>query len=140
HYTTATTEALQAHFPHRSYKTIRRHAERLGLHRPHRSRAEPRGALWRLEENAVLQAYAAGRISYADLLTRLPGRSWDGIESQARVLGLKIRHRPVHYRLVEDERDIVSQGNYPGAPSESWHGDRGWPLEESSLPPARCRR
>jgi hypothetical protein len=56
----------------------------------------------------------AGEISYADLLERLPLRSWDGIESQARVLGLSLRHRPVHYRLLDDERDIVSQGNRPG--------------------------
>ena len=140
HYTTATPEALQAHFPHRSYKTIRRHAERLGLHRPRRCRAEPRGALWRPEENAVLQAYAAGEISHTDLLTQLPGRSWDGIESQARTLHLSFRRRPLYYQIVEDNRDIVSQEDHPVVPSELWHGGCGRSAAESPQLPARCRR
>jgi hypothetical protein len=62
----------------------------------------------------VLRAYAAGQISYSDLLARRSGRSWDRIEHQARVLRLRLRHRQVDYGMLSDERDIVPQGDYPG--------------------------
>jgi DNA invertase Pin-like site-specific DNA recombinase len=119
HYATATPAALQARFPQRSYRAIRRRAERLGLQRPHGGMPKPKKA-WGQEDSAVLQAYAAGEISYSDLLAQLPGRSWNCIEHQARVLRLRLRDRQVHYRLLEDVRLTVPQGNHPGGPSERW--------------------
>jgi hypothetical protein len=53
------------------------------------------------------QAYAAGEISYADLWGQLPGRSWDAIASQGRLLGLGLRRPAVYYRLVVDTREII---------------------------------
>ena len=61
----------------------------------------------------MLRAYAAGQISHSDL-PRRPGRSWDSIEHQVRVLRLRLRHRQVDYGMLSDERDIVPRGAYPG--------------------------
>jgi DNA invertase Pin-like site-specific DNA recombinase len=112
HFATATPEEFHARFPLRSYPAIRQQAERLGLSRPIHRLAIPRAPLWSQEENAVLQAYAAGAISYSDMKAQLPGRSWDGIWKQAYALRLSLRRRPVYYRVVEDMRDRVFQGNH----------------------------
>jgi hypothetical protein len=61
HYAASTVQELEAQFPRRGYPAIRRQAETLGLTRPRRGRPKPKGRRWRDEENAVLQAYTAGR-------------------------------------------------------------------------------
>jgi hypothetical protein len=108
-YASSTRQALQARFPHRSYQAIRRQAETLGLKRPQHGLPKPKGTSWSAEECAVLQAYAAGTLSVAELSGQLPGRSWDAIASQGRVLGLRLRRQAVYYRLVEDTREIIDR-------------------------------
>jgi hypothetical protein len=100
-------QELEAQFPRRDYQAIRRQAETLGLTRPPRGRPKPKGRRWSDEENAVLQAYAAGEMSYAELCRQLPGRSWDGITSQGRLLGLRLQRKSVYYRIVHDTREII---------------------------------
>jgi hypothetical protein len=56
-----------------------------------------------------LRAYVAGQISAAELCAKLPGRTWDAIESQQRVLGLVQQHKPIYYRIDSSIRDIVSE-------------------------------
>jgi hypothetical protein len=108
HYVTAAREALQAQFPHRTYMAIRRQGAALGLKRPHKGMPKPKGAPWSEAENTLVQAYAAGQISYTELRAQLPGRTWDGIEHQTRVLGLRLQQKPVYYRLAADAREMIS--------------------------------
>jgi hypothetical protein len=109
HYATAAREALQARFPHRTHLAIRKQAAALGLTRHQKGISKPKGARLEEAENARLRAYAAGRLSAAELQARLPGRTWDGIEHQARVLGLTFQGKPVYYHLVPDVREMVSK-------------------------------
>jgi hypothetical protein len=88
---------------------IRKQAAALRLKRRHKGVAKPKGEFWLEAENARLRAYAAGQLSYTELRAQLPGRTWDGIEHQARVLGLSLRQKPVYYHLVPDVREIVSE-------------------------------
>ena len=107
-YAASTVQDLEAQFPRRDYQAIRRQAESLGLKRPPRGRPKPKGRRWSDEEHAVLQAYAAGEMSTAELCGQLPGRSWDGIISQGRLLGLcHQQSQSVYYRVVDDAREIV---------------------------------
>jgi len=107
HYAASTAQDLEAQFPRRGYQAIRRQAETLGLKRPPRGRPKPKGARWSNEEHAVLQAYAAGEMSYVELCDQLPDRSWDAIASQGRLLGLRLRRQAAYYRLVHDTREII---------------------------------
>jgi DNA invertase Pin-like site-specific DNA recombinase len=109
HYVTAAREELQARFPHRTYMAIRKQAAALGLRRRHKGVAKPKGDRWQEAENARLRAYAAGQLSYTELQAQLPGRTWDGIEHKARILGLTFQEKPVYYRLEPDVREIVSK-------------------------------
>jgi hypothetical protein len=109
HYATAAREALQARFPHRTYMAIRKQAAALGLKRRHQGAPKPKGERWDEAENAQLRAYVAGQLSYTELRAQLPGRTWDGIEHQARVLDLKLQRKPVYYRLEPDMREMVSE-------------------------------
>jgi hypothetical protein len=109
HYAMAAREELQAHFPLRTHMAIRKEAAALGLKRRHKGVAKPKGERWGEDENARLRAYAAGQLSCTELQTQLPGRTWDGIEHQARVLGLRFQRKPVYYRLKSDVREIVSE-------------------------------
>src|SRR4029453_9378499 len=86
---------------------LRRKAEILGLKRPPRGRPKLKGASWSTEEHAALQAYAAGEMSYAELCGQLPGRSWDAIASQGRLLGLRLPRQAAYYQLVHDTREII---------------------------------
>jgi hypothetical protein len=86
---------------------IRKQAAALGLKRPPKERPKLHGTPWEEAEHALVRAYAAAQLSYADLQAQLPGRTWDGIEHHARVLGLRLRHKPVYYWLVPDVREIV---------------------------------
>jgi hypothetical protein len=70
---------------------------------------KPKGERWDEAENALLQAYAAGQLSYTELQVQLPHRTWDGIEHQARVLGLRLQRKPVYFRLEPDVREMVSE-------------------------------
>jgi ribosomal protein L30/L7E len=88
---------------------IRKQAAALRLKRRHKGVAKPKGEFWLEAENARLRAYAAGQLSYTELRAQLPGRTWDGIEHQARVLGLSLRQKPVYYHLVPDVREMVSE-------------------------------
>jgi hypothetical protein len=108
HYASTSREALQARFPHRTYMAIRKQAAALGLKRRHKGVAKPKGTPWSAAESARLHAYAEGQLSSAELQARLPDRTWDAIEHQARVLGLRLQHKPVYYRLAADAREIVS--------------------------------
>jgi DNA invertase Pin-like site-specific DNA recombinase len=110
HYATATVDTLQAHFPQRTYTAIRRHAEELGLPRPQRGRPKPKGASWTEADKAVLRAYALGGISNAELCAQLPGRSWDAIEKQSQVLGLRKGTKPVYYQVIADTLEMISEG------------------------------
>jgi DNA invertase Pin-like site-specific DNA recombinase len=107
HYAASTVQEMEAQFPRRGYPAIRRQAETLGLKRPPRGRPKPKGESWSTEEHAVLQAYAAGGMSAAELCVQLPGRSWDAIASQGRLLGLRLRRQAAYYRLVHDTREII---------------------------------
>ncbi len=107
HYAASTVQELEAQFPRRGYQAIRRQAETFGLKRPPRGRPKPKGASWSTEEHAVLQAYAAGGMSTAELCVQLPGRTWDAIASQGRLLGLRLRRQAAYYRLVHDTREII---------------------------------
>jgi hypothetical protein len=109
HYALALREALQARFPPRTYMAIRKQAAALGLKRRHKGVAKPKGEFWLEAENARLRAYAAGQLSYTELRPRLPGRTWDGIEHQARILGLTFQEKPVYYHLVPDAREMVAE-------------------------------
>jgi hypothetical protein len=109
HYATATREELQARFPHRTYMAIRKQAAALGLKRQAKGRPKPHGAPWEEAENALVRAYATGQLSYTALQALLPHRTRDALEHQARVLGLRLRHQPVYYRLLPDVREIVSE-------------------------------
>jgi hypothetical protein len=109
HYGSSSAPELQARFPDRGYHAIRRQAQTLGLNRPQRGRPKPKGASWSPEEQAVLRAYAAGEISYAELCTQLPGRSWDAIASQGRVLGLQLRQKGVYYQVRSNTREIIGK-------------------------------
>jgi hypothetical protein len=109
HYATAAREKLHARFPHRTYMAIRKQAAALGLKRRHKGVAKPKGDRWDEAENTRLRAYAAGQLSYTELRAQLLGRAWDGIEHQARVLGLRLQRKPVYYRLEPDVREIVSE-------------------------------
>jgi len=92
-------------FPDRSYHAIRKQ-KAWGLKRPHRGAPEPKGLSWTEADNAVLRAYAVGNISEAELRAQLPGRTWDAIEHQGRVLGLSLRRTQVFYQIVNDEREL----------------------------------
>jgi hypothetical protein len=109
HYATATSEELQAQFPHRTHMAIRKQAAALGLTRRQQGVPKPKGERWDEAENARLRAYAAGQLSCTELQAQLPGRTWDGIEHQARVLGLRLQRKPVYYRLEPGVREIVSE-------------------------------
>ena len=114
HYAASTVQDLGAQFPRRDYQAIRRQAETLGLTRPPRGRPKPKGRRWSNEENAVLQGYAAGEMSYAELCGRLPGRSWGAIASQGRLLGIRLRSQAVYYRLVNNTREIIDTEDLRG--------------------------
>jgi hypothetical protein len=109
HYATASREALQAHFPHRTVMAIRKQAATLGLKRPQHGTSKPKGARWTEAENARLRAQAAGTISYTELCVQLPGRTWDAIDTQRRVLGLRRQPQPIYYHVTTDAREIVSK-------------------------------
>jgi ribosomal protein L30/L7E len=109
HYATAARTELQARFPHRTYMAIRKQAAALGLKRRHKGVAKPKGELWQEAENARLRAYAAGQLSYTELQAQLPHRTCDAIEHQVRVLRLRVRRKPVYYRLEPDVREMVSE-------------------------------
>ena len=91
------------------YRYIRKQAAALRLKRSHKGAPKPKGAPWDETENARLRAYAAGQLSYAEMQTQLPDRSWEAIEHQARVLGLRLQRKPVYYRLAPDVREMVSE-------------------------------
>jgi 2-polyprenyl-6-methoxyphenol hydroxylase-like FAD-dependent oxidoreductase len=74
-----------------------------------RADIKPKGAPWDVAENTLLHAYAAGQLGYTELQMQLPHRTWDAIEHQARVLGLRLQQKPVDYRLTPDVREIVSE-------------------------------
>jgi hypothetical protein len=109
HYTTATRAELQAQYPHRTHMAIRKQAAVLGLKRPQQGTSKPKGALWTEPENARLRAQAAGTIGYTELCAQLPGRTWDAIETQRRVLGLTRQPQSIYYHVVSDARDVVSE-------------------------------
>jgi hypothetical protein len=109
HYATSSREELQRRFPDRTCRAIRKQAAALGLKRPHKGDPKPKGAPWDAVESALLHAYAAGQLSYAELQAQLPHRTWDGIEHQTRVLGLRLQRKPVYYRLAPDVREMVSE-------------------------------
>jgi DNA invertase Pin-like site-specific DNA recombinase len=117
HYATATREERQARFPHRMPKAIVKQARRLGLNRPLKGIAKPNRPLWTEDENELLRAYVMGQSSYAELRAKLPGRTWEAIESQRWVLGLRHQQHPIYYRLDQDIGDIVSKGSPPSATS-----------------------
>lgn len=71
--------------------------------------AKPKGERRQEAQNARLRAYAAGQLSYTELQAQLPGPTWDGIEHQARILGLKFQEKPVYYHLMPDVREMVSK-------------------------------
>jgi hypothetical protein len=50
----------------------------------------------------VLRAYAAAKISAAELCAQLSGRTWDAMDSQRRVLGLKWRRSPSTFAHISD--------------------------------------
>jgi DNA invertase Pin-like site-specific DNA recombinase len=112
-YASSTRQALEARFPHRSYQAIRRQAETLGLKRPQHGLPKPKGTSWSAKECAVLQAYAASELSVAELSTQLPGRSWDAMVSQGRLLDLRFRRKAVYYRLLDDTREIIDRADSP---------------------------
>jgi hypothetical protein len=109
HYATAPRETLQKRFPHRTHMAIRKQAATLGLKRPQHGRSKPKGALWTEPENALLQAQAAGTISYTELCAQLAGRTWDAIETQRRVLGLTRQPQSIYYHVVSDAREMLSE-------------------------------
>jgi hypothetical protein len=111
HYATATADTLQAQFPQRTYAAIRRHAGELGLPRPQRGRPKPKGAPWTEADKAVLRAYVCGTLSEAELCAQLPGRSWDAIEKQCQVLGLRKGTTPVYYRVIADTLEMIPDGD-----------------------------
>ncbi len=116
-YTTATREERQARFPHRTQMAIRKQAKRLGLTRSQRGTSKPHRPPWTAADHECLQAYVAGQISAAELCAMLPGRTWDAIESQQRVLGLVQQHKPDYYHVGSSIRDIVSEGSSSSATS-----------------------
>jgi DNA invertase Pin-like site-specific DNA recombinase len=109
HYGTASWEALQARFPHRTVMAVRKQAATLGLKRPQCGTSKPKRARWTAAENARLRAHAAGTISYKELCAQLPGRTWDAIETQRRVLGLTHQSPATYYQVVDDAREMVSE-------------------------------
>jgi DNA invertase Pin-like site-specific DNA recombinase len=109
YYATASREALQARFPHRTVMAVRKQAATLGIKRPQHGTSKPKGARWTAAENARLRAHAAGTISSAELCAQLPGRTWDAIETQRRVLGLTRQPQAIYYRVVRDAREIVAE-------------------------------
>jgi hypothetical protein len=111
HYATASKEALQARFPHRTVIAVRKQAATLGLKRPQRGAPKQKGARWTAAENARLRAHAAGTISYTELCAQLPGRTWDAIETQRRVLGLTRQPQAIYYHVANDAREMVSEGD-----------------------------
>jgi hypothetical protein len=108
-YATTSKEALQGRFPHCTYMAIRSQGAVLGLKRPHKGVPKPKGAPWSEAENMLVRAYAAGQLSYAGLEAQLPDRTWDGIEHQACILGLRFHEKPVYYHLVPDVREMISE-------------------------------
>jgi hypothetical protein len=72
HCATASLEALQARFPHRTVMAMRKQAATLGLKRPHHGTSKPKGAGWTESENVRLRAHAAGTISYTELCGSSP--------------------------------------------------------------------
>jgi hypothetical protein len=109
HYATATREERQARFPDRTQIAIRKQAKRLGLTRSQQGISKPHRPPWTAADHEWLRAYVAGQISAAELCAKLPGRTWDAIESQQRVLGLVQQHKPIYYRIDSSIRDIVSE-------------------------------
>jgi hypothetical protein len=109
HYVSSSAQEIQARFPDRGYRAIRRQAQTLGLKRPQRGRRKPKGVVWSEVENAELRAYAAGEMSAAELSARLPGRAWDAIASQGRVLGMGLRRKGVYYQVRHDTREIIDK-------------------------------
>jgi hypothetical protein len=109
HYATAPREALRARFPHRTVMAVRKQAATLGLKRPQQGTSKPKGTRWTEAENAQLRAHADGTISYTELCAQLPGRTWDAIEAQRRVLGLTRQRQAIYYHLVGDAREMVSE-------------------------------
>jgi hypothetical protein len=92
---------------------IRTQGTVLGLKRPHKGVPKPKAVPWSEAENTLVQAYVAGQQSYTELRAQLPERTWDGIEHQARVLGLRLQRKPVYYRLAPDVREIVPGADAP---------------------------
>ena len=83
--------------------------KRLGLTTTKRGASKPHRPPWTTADHKWLRAYVAGQISAAELCAKLPGRTWDAIESQQRVLGLVQQHKPIYYRIDASIRDIVSE-------------------------------
>jgi hypothetical protein len=71
-----------------------------GAQAPPSGGAQARGGeRWEEVEIILLRAYVAGQLSYAERQAQLPGRAWEGIAHQVRVLGLRLQRKPVYYRL-----------------------------------------
>jgi len=109
HYATATREERQARFPDRTQMAIRKQAKRLGVTRSRQGISKPHRPPWTAADREWLRAYVKGQISAAELCAKLPGRTWDAIESQQRVLGLVQQDKPIYYRIESSIRDIVSE-------------------------------
>ena len=109
HYATATREERLARFPDRTQMAIRKQAKRLGLTKSQREISKPHRPPWTAADREWLRAYIAGQISAAELCAQLPGRTWDAIESQQRVLGPVQQHKPIYYRIDSLIRDIGSE-------------------------------
>jgi hypothetical protein len=111
YYITVTKEERQARFPHRTQMAIRKQAKRLGLIRSQQEISKPHLPPWTKAEHEWLRAYVVGQISAADLRAKLPGRTWDAIESQQRVLGLVQQQKPIYYQINSSIQDIISEGS-----------------------------
>jgi hypothetical protein len=100
YYPDATPAEIQAALPRRAYSAIQARASSLGIKRRRTAVTYRWGAPWQDEENAMLRAYMAGQLSYAELCIRLPGRTPEAIQAQRRVLGLTGHPARVYYRVL----------------------------------------
>jgi hypothetical protein len=107
HDAASTVQELEAQFSRRGYQAIRRQAETLGTQTPTTRPTQAQGG--ELEHRGACCAAGLCRrgMSTAELCVRLPGRSWDAIASQGRLLGFRLRRQAAYDRLVHDTREII---------------------------------
>ena len=101
HYPSMPQNELSALLGGRDWKTIRRYASLIGLHRciEARKRSIPQGP-YTEEEDQLIRDFCSYRLTWQELVTRLPHRTYDSIWARSYKLGLRRMRRIATWTLI----------------------------------------